>query len=242
MNIHEQLAANFYRWEQRGRGVELFPAAVELEPPFVPFPGHRLRLGSSSGDTGAKETLLSRFAGKVFRALQPPKQELATVMPSDAEEAEQLPDWFGEREPVAEIAVRLPVGASYPAEAMVHFLTTCSLLSGPMGLELVGTSREITLLVVCQAADLPVVAAQLAAQFPDAKFSFPQALLHDLWGDPEEESERLVLEFGLHREFMRPLEAPGRTDPFVSLIGGMSELRHGEVAVYQCLFTPVRKP
>jgi hypothetical protein len=37
MTIHDQLTTNFYRWEQRGRGVELFPAAVELEPPPDPF-------------------------------------------------------------------------------------------------------------------------------------------------------------------------------------------------------------
>jgi hypothetical protein len=38
MNFHEQLTANFYRWEQRGRGVEVFPAAA---PPLYQdsFPG-----------------------------------------------------------------------------------------------------------------------------------------------------------------------------------------------------------
>ena len=38
MQLHEQLAANFYRWELRGRASELFPAPVQLEPPFVQFP------------------------------------------------------------------------------------------------------------------------------------------------------------------------------------------------------------
>jgi hypothetical protein len=36
MTIHDQLTANFHRWEQ----VELFAAAVGLEPSFVAFPGH----------------------------------------------------------------------------------------------------------------------------------------------------------------------------------------------------------
>jgi hypothetical protein len=82
MTIHDQLTANFHRWEQRGRGVELFPAAVALEPPFVAFPGHRVRFandGRDGRDSGAKPTFLSQLVGKVLGALQAPEDAALAV-------------------------------------------------------------------------------------------------------------------------------------------------------------------
>jgi hypothetical protein len=91
MTIPDQLTANFHRWEQRGRGVELFPAVVSLEPPFVAFTGHRVKVGrqsvegrSDSKDSGAKPTFLSQLVGKVLGALQ--AQEDAALAVGTAEE------------------------------------------------------------------------------------------------------------------------------------------------------------
>ena len=243
MTIHDQLTTNFYRWEQRGRGVELFPVAVEMEPPFVTFPGHRLRLANEGRDAGARTTFLSRLADRAFRALQPPKAgRLAVREPAAVDDAEPEPDWFGEKEPVIEISLRLPGGVAYPEAAMSHFLMTLSLSSGIVGLELIGTAEEITLQLACQPEDSDLLMQQLEAQFPDAKADLSFGNLLTVWQDDEGLSERLVLDFGLHREFMRPLETGSRIDPFVSLIGGMSHLGEGEAAVYQCLFTPLRAP
>lgn len=248
MNLSEELATNFYRWEQRGRGVELFPAPVGLEPPFVAFPGHRIKIGSQNAkgrnfDTGAKPTFLSRLTDKVFRALQPPKPGALIVREAPAEdEAEPMPDWFGEKEPVMEISLRLPGGVAYPAETMAHFLTTLSLVPGIVGLEVIGTAEEITVQLVCQPEEAKLVVPQMQAHFPEAKLTWSQRNLFSVWSDDDGLSERLVLDFGLYREFMRPLETGSRIDPFVSLIGGMAHLAEGEVAVYQVLFTPLRAP
>lgn len=181
-----QLAANFYRWEQRGRGVEVFPAAVELEPPFVPFPGHRLRLGNEGRDTGAKPFFFSGLADKVFRALQPPNAGVLAVRESAAEDdAEPLPDWFAEKEPVIEISLRLPEGVAYPEAAMAHFLMTLSLSSGIIGLELIGTTEEITLQLACQPEDTDLLMQQLEAQFPDANAELSFGNLLTVWHDDE---------------------------------------------------------
>jgi hypothetical protein len=249
MTIHDQLTANFYRWEQRGRGVELFPAAVALEPPFVPFPGHRVQLANERQDTGTRSTFLSRLADKAFRALQPPKAgTLALREPTVEDEAEPMPDWFGENEPVIEISLRLPSGVAYPEATMAHFLTTLSLMSSLVGLEIIGTEKEIVLQLVCQPDEATVVVAQLQAHCPEVKLDWSRETLLSVWPDNDglsdhiDGSERLVLDFGLYKEFMRPLETGSRIDPFVSLIGGMAHLAEGEVAVYQCLFTPLRAP
>jgi hypothetical protein len=46
-----------------------------------------------------------------------------------------------------------------------------------------------------------------------------------------------VVEFGLEREFMLPL-ASGKIDPFIGLVGALSELQPGDVGVFQVLFEP----
>jgi hypothetical protein len=114
MNIPEQLTANFYRWEQRGRGVQLFGAPVELEPSFVPCPGHRVVFDGPM-DAGRKESVFSRLAGKVFTALQPPKVEVAATREVAVKEADG-PEvyWFGKEDDLLyEFTVRLPAGVSY---------------------------------------------------------------------------------------------------------------------------------
>jgi hypothetical protein len=251
LNVSGALSANFYRWEQRGRGVEVFPAAVELEPPFLAFSGHRLRLGNEGRDSGVKPSLFSGLANKVFRALQPPKPGpggrlgIEKAKAAEAEWQEPEPDWFGEKEPVVEFRLGLPGGTSYASEAMVHFLKTCSLVSGLMGLEIIGRDSEVWVQVVCQGEDATLVAQQLMAQFPEVKITWAMENLLSVWSESDEdaeESERMVLDFGLCQEFMRPLETGSRVDPLVSLIGGMEHLGEGEAAVYQVLFTPLRVP
>jgi hypothetical protein len=102
--------------------------------------------------------------------------------------------------------------------------------------------------VVCQSSDATLVAQQLMAQFPEVKITWAMENLLSVWGQSDagdedaEASERVVLDFGLWQEFMRPLETGSRIDPLVSLIGGMEHLREGEAAVYQVLFTPLRAP
>lgn len=58
------------------------------------------------------------------------------------------------------------------------------------------------------------------------------------------EVDQLVAEFGLSREFMLPL-ATRRTfavDPLTAVIGALSDVAGGEVALLQILFRPVRHP
>lgn len=112
-----------------------------------------------------------------------------------------------------------------------------SLLSGLMGLEIIGTDSEVWVQVVCQSADATLVAQQLMAQFPEVKITWAMENLLSVWGQSEgededaEAAERVVLDFGLWQELIRPLETGSRVDPLVSLIGGMAHLREGEAAV-----------
>ena len=88
-SIDEQLTKQFYRWEQRGRGWQMFPEPVAVEPPFVPFHGHFLP-NTPIVDDGRKPTFLSSLVEKLSNKLStaPPP---ATVQPELDEEPELTP-------------------------------------------------------------------------------------------------------------------------------------------------------
>ena len=80
----------------------------------------------SPRDDGTKPTFFSRLADRAFKALQPPKEPLPASL-AVSEEREPMPDLFGEEEELpVEFRICLPAGATYPVEAMAHFLTTLS--------------------------------------------------------------------------------------------------------------------
>ena len=82
--VHEQLSEQFYRWEQRGRGWQVFGEPVYPEPPFVPFDGHYLP-NVPVVDDGRRPTFLSSLFRKVTAPPQP-----APVIPEPEEEPEPV--------------------------------------------------------------------------------------------------------------------------------------------------------
>ena len=74
----EKLTTDFYEWERRGRGWDVWPFPVELEPPFVPFYYHYVQRNASLDD-GRKPTFLSKIAN-VFMGSS--SQEVVESVPS----------------------------------------------------------------------------------------------------------------------------------------------------------------
>ena len=66
-SIHEQLTSQFYKWELRGRGWQVFEGPVYPEPPFRAFNGCR-SAEAPVVDDGRVPTFLS----SLFRKPTPP--------------------------------------------------------------------------------------------------------------------------------------------------------------------------
>src|SRR6185369_8093035 len=60
LSLSEQLTAQFYEWEQRGRGWMVFDSPVDLEPPFIPFFFHAVP--AAYVDDGKRATVFSTIA------------------------------------------------------------------------------------------------------------------------------------------------------------------------------------
>src|SRR5262245_5105106 len=100
-SLHDQLTEQFYRWERRGRGWDVFNFPVSPEPPFVPFYGHYPE-PAPSADDGRRPTALSSFVKRLSHKLSPTKPPLLPPV-----EPEPQPE-YRERTPVSELQLTLP--------------------------------------------------------------------------------------------------------------------------------------
>src|SRR4051812_17137466 len=130
--IHEQVSERFYKWEQRGRGWQLYREPIYPEPPFVPFENHELP-EAPVVDDGRRATFLSSLWKKVSGpAVVPP------AIPEPEEEPEPIPLV---REAPGEFVASLPDKLDISKDAFEHFLLNLSTCREPISFELLGTHK-----------------------------------------------------------------------------------------------------
>jgi hypothetical protein len=232
--LEEQLTEQFRKWELRGRGWQVFPEPVSPEPPFVPFHGHYLP-DTPVVDDGCKPTFLSSFVRKLSQTIsteQPPPPVIGE--PEEEPEPEPL-----SRGPLTELQTSLPAKLDIGAEAVAQFLRNLALCREPIAFELLGTAKRVKVQLAAGEEDAPHVRRQLQAYFPEAVFRPCESTLKEVWNECEGE-DALVVEFGLAREFMFMLGS-GKLDPFVGIVGALSELQPGDLGLFQVLFQPVQE-
>ncbi len=232
--LDEQLSEQFHQWEQRGRGWRVFDQPVYPEPPFRPFYGH-YRPETPIVDDGRRPTVLSSFiqrlSGKLSTEPTPPP------VTSEAEEEPEPKPLI--RDSLVELQTSLPAKLDINAEAFEQFLRSLALCYEPISFELFGTAGRVSVQFAAHPSNAPLVRRQLQAHFPDATFLAREGALEAAW-DSCTGDEILALEFGLEREFMFPLAA-GKLDPFVGIVGALSELQSSDFGLFQVLFQPVQE-
>src|SRR2546426_5636159 len=149
----ERLTQQFYAWERRGRGWQLWDFAVELEPPFQPFLGHYLPSGRAYDD-GRRPTRLSALIEKLRGRLGDRAHEgegQAYFPEIDYSVAEPAPSSAPSR--LVEFQTSVPLEVKIPRESAEQLLLSLTYCKRPVALELIGTSRAITLQFVSAEAD-----------------------------------------------------------------------------------------
>ena len=226
-SVHEQLSEQFYKWESRGRGWQVFGEPVAPEPPFQFFRGYRLP-DASVVDDGRKPTFLS----SLFRKPTPPP-----VVEEVEEEPEPTPLV---RDSLVEFQASLPAKLDISKESFDQFFHNLALCREPIAFELLGIHKRVLAQFAASVSDASPVRRQLVAHFPDVQFRQLEGALDKAWDDSTGD-EAFAVEFGLEREFMLPLTT-GKMDPFVGLVGALTELQPGELALFQILWQPVQNP
>lgn len=235
-SLAEELTRGFYAWEVRGRGWEVYDRPVVLEPAFRPFLKHYVPPRTYEDD-GRRETKLSALA-RWFVGKQPasPSAQREEVIP------EPDPEIFRSRERLLEVTVSLPQGAHVSPEATENLLVSLAVCRLPLAFEVTGRPESMEVGLTCREPDLARVRGLLKAHFPAALLSERPETLTAAWRTLP--GCVAAAEFGLAREFMLPLRTfrDFRPDPLLSLYAALSEVREGEIGLFQALFTPTEAP
>jgi hypothetical protein len=231
-SVHEQLTEQFRKWEIRGRGWQVFEEPVYPEPPFRPFLGHYLH-EQPAVDNGRRPTFLSSFVQRLSQRMGP-EQPVPPVIVEPEEEPGPVPL---NREPLAELQTSLPAKLDISLDAFAQFLRNLALCREPIAFELLGLPNRVITQFAAHKEDAPLVRRQLQAYFPEAVFQQHEGTLENAWLNSEG-TDAWAIEFGLEREFMFPLSV-GKIDPFIGIVGALSELKLGELGLFQVLFQPL---
>lgn len=224
----ERRSAHFLEWEARGRGGRVWPHPVAPAPPFTPFLPQPVR---AAEDDGRKPTLLSSAITHLSEWLAPP----AHVEPEDAEDDEDQPN-FLERTDIIEYQAYLPAGLRFDAGMYSALFTSLTPSAEPIAFEIVGTSERVLAQLAVDSQDASLVLSQWKAFMPEVGYVPADGYLTRMWG-PLDGFPAAVVEFGLAREFMLPLRGV-RADPFVGLVGALSEIGSDELGLFQVIFEP----
>jgi len=240
----ERLTRQFYAWEQRGRGWQVWPYPVSLEPPFRPFFFHYCPPAQPAVDDGRKPTFLSSLVDRLKGRNQP---SLMLEQWSDASEDEEIIEaeasaWCGD-ERIVEIHVALPPKVIVSKEIAEQFLLSLSYCTRPVSFEVVGLPTAITVQIACSESDTGQVWQQLQAYFPDAVLTEETGFLQSQW-DGGGGKDTVVVDFGLSNEFMLPLRSVKNfdVDPLIGITGALFDLQPGELGMLQVLLQTARAP
>jgi hypothetical protein len=229
-----KLTADFYAWERRGRGWDLWPYAVDLEPPFRPY-YRESNSGPSPRDDARKPTFLGVWLERLLGRQAGPS--VATVE-KDVEPDPKAAQEVG----IKEFLVALPADSAVAPEQAEHFLLSLGSCSSPIGFEIIAAGEEIAVQICCGDADASHVRGQLLAHFPESVLTERSGFLNTAWWSAQ--GDHVVVDFGLMNEFMRPLHSFGRfsVDPLTGIVGALDDVGDGELAALQILFQPARHP
>jgi Type IV secretion-system coupling protein DNA-binding domain len=235
MTREERLTAQFYAWERRGRGWQVWPYPVELEPPFRPFWYHALPPRPAIDDS-RRPTAASRFVDGLFGR----KRLAPALAPPDAEEEPQPEPVSAEGE-YTELQLGLPAGTKVLKEGVERLFASLALISSPIAFEVIGVKDAITVQFACASRDRTSLTQQLAAHFPEAVIEFRTGYVPGVW---DLRKPSVIVDFGLSRECMMPLRTVRGfdLDPLTAIAGALAGLGEGEIGIFQVLFQTARNP
>ncbi|NBV25446.1 MAG: hypothetical protein EBS05_26480, partial [Proteobacteria bacterium] len=234
-SVSEVLTRQFYDWELRGRGWQVWESPVEPEPPFRPFTGHHIPRDFFQDD-GRIEP--SGWRSRLFRKETPPP----VVQPPSLEVEEPTPNYIETLPEQIELQLALPPDSQPKADVFDQLLSSLHYCRQPLAFEVVGTADNLVMQMVAERSDVGQVMPQLKAHFPDAVLEPKRDYLTSQW-ERTHDGATVLLDFGLDREFILPLATKHfATDPLVGVTGALERLGASELGALQILFAPARKP
>lgn len=239
-SLAERITESFYAWEVRGRGWQVAPYPVVIEPVF-----RHCRLlpkyepPSTPLDDGRRPTFLSSLLERT-RGLFVAGPGMSPAV-SDEEPFEELPPHHaGLPSPLTTFRVLVAADQASESEVAISLLRALSAALQPVSLELYGGSGTVSVQVSCRETDREHVQSSIEGFIPEASVIEDE----DLFLEGTDASESVVVDFGLSEEFFLPIRtfSSFRIDPYITLVAGLSRAKEGEWVCFQILFERARNP
>mgnify|MGYP001199456095 CR=1 FL=1 len=244
-SLEESISQQFYDWEHRGRGWNLFDEAVDLEPVLVPLHLFDLSTPVPIIDDGRQESFFGKLFGNDYsQRLQSQvsaarQQNLSNYR--EYLEYARAPQYCSySHYDFLEYRLIFPKDFEVSRSVAENLLLSFAYSAAPVSFEVIGTEREIVIQLAVSESDSKSALQQVKSHLPGCVILETEQHLIDAWTCAEDES--LVVDFGLSNEFFLPLNSlRSETDILATLTGALSNLDHGETGVFQVLFQKTKQ-
>ncbi len=217
-----------------GRGWEVFDFPVQLEPILPP------NISSRQNQRPVDDARVPSFFSRLLtsgKAEIPSRHQPFEPDNHLSPQPDNHPDI-----PVISFRVNLPNELKVSPEQSQALLLNLANSASFIGFEIVGASDSIGFQVTCPEAEKTAVYAQLQGHLPMVNFMESEDLLRKRLR-LNKLSETVSVDFGLAREWFLPLPV-GKNfvpDSLVPLIASFEQIKIGEIACLQVLFSSVRQ-
>lgn len=218
--ISEKAIENFYHWEIKGRGYQLFPYPVNLEPAYRDF--YHTYTNTEYIDDGK----VSGLFGKLFQN----KKQVVT-----GEAIEEKPPKAFEYTPfLKQFNIRFLSKQNFNDSLTLEFLNMLSESVDQISFEILGKRNSIDIQIVCSVDDSRRIHNLLNAYFQNTVI-----IDTDINHFPfNSDNKLLIVDFGYDEEFMRPINTS--INGLTSVISTLDNLRNNEVVMLQIVFKGVQ--
>ncbi len=232
--LSDALTEQFYAWERRGRGWDLFEYPVLLEPPFRPFV--RYDPTERRIDDGRRPGLLETLARSLAGRLRSPT-DTASI---ELEEPE--PDVDTRWSELIELQLRIPEHIETGRELAERLLSSLLAFQTRLSFELLGIGSEVFLQLAIAEEHVAGARAALQAFVPDVAIATVPTL-SAAWR-MNADDQTAIVDFGLDAEFVLPItvSASLATDPLLSFVAALETLAQHELGLLQILIEPASAP
>jgi len=218
--ISEKAIENFYHWEIKGRGYQLFPYPVNLEPTFRDF------YHSFKNQEYVDDGKVTGLFGQIFQN----RKHVATE-----ETIEEKPPRAFEYTPfLKQFNIRFLSKQNFNDSLTLEFLNMLSESVGQISFEIIGKHNSIDIQIVCSIDDSRRIYNLINAYFPNS-------VIHDTDTNRfpfNTDTKLLIVDFGYDEEFMRPINTS--INGLTSIVSTLDNLRHNEVVMLQIVFKGVQ--
>lgn len=239
--LEEYLTAQFYAWEQRGRGWNVFDQPIELESEFFPFFGHFQPESNTRIDYGKRP----RFFPGLQEALglfKKPSAKSEVEVFNSLEEMYPIQAYiYDNPNPVTEFQINFDKDTKVVFENMEQLLLMLSTGRNIVGFEIFGTKDKISVQFAYTGNNSGGFRSYINAYAPGVAVNeSPKNLERSI----DFGKETLVIDLGLRDEFMRPIRVWNKfdPDPLSGCIAALEALEDGEFGMLQILFQPTMNP